>query len=137
MVKERFILLTGACLLAGCRSEAPRTRDNDPDQFDPTTWASPHTPLVRQDAPTAAARGMPPLVYQAPRPGPVRVVDETADAFVAAGTAKALDVVLVETDGVRIGQTRVSDVPLPAEHTYTIYLDVPFDRGNRGLQQTK
>ncbi|HEX4792521.1 MAG TPA: hypothetical protein VH370_01950 [Humisphaera sp.] len=108
-----------AMLSIACQSEQPKK----PERIDRATWESPHTGLVGHNQPVAVVEGPPPVIYQAMVPGPVHVSDSTTGAVIASGMARQLDYVRVDARGVYIGETRIANGPLPADHHYTIYVD--------------
>ena len=123
-----LIAFVGACLamleIAGCgpRDQArPRPRTESP----PTTQLIAERPIDIQAQPTLIKQGKAPLVYLAQGEGTLKFVDQTANgnelarAFVGHRQIVRIDA----TRGVMLGETVLRAGPLPADHTYGIWLE--------------
>jgi hypothetical protein len=87
--------------------------------------------------PSPVAQGPAPLVYLYSAGGPVRIVDLTTNAQVAAGVAPQRTLVRVDAkNGVILGRETLAPGPLVASHTYGIFIDSPEPVSNTYRSET-
>ena len=114
----RAFLLILLPALSGCAAQ-PK-----PERIDADVWRSPHANEAEESRSVLVVDGPPPLVYQLQDAANVRVVDSTSGQQMAMAAGHSGQIVSVEAEqGIRLGGQPLSG-SLPADHNYSIYLDV-------------
>ena len=125
----RLSLVVAALAVIGCRSDqraqadAQRAADAQVAELRRGAKWDEQPTGVKQE-PVAVVEGPMPLVHLFDVGGAVRVMDLTSKARLAATNVPDRTLVRVDArNGVTVGQDNIVPGPLPAEHTYGIFLD--------------
>ena len=119
----RVIFVLALASLAGaCAHKKEAATQPSAEDFRNPQWTS--TPLKFEQKPVAIAEGEPPLAHIFTSAVPIRIVDVTSNAQLAAtGVGERTLVSIDRLRGVTIGGQLIVPGPLPAGHHFAIYVD--------------